>query len=734
MQTRRRQPPRNNRSASTADTSQVAREVKPRSEQASDEGAKNDDDPQRALTTNPDTQQNLHQEFVSESVQSAQSLSRPPVNPSTHAQPEDAASQRPSLSQRAEPDSRPSTLKFKPKAPTRRSKEEREAIERAERERSAAKGALNHSASGAQRGEHASSRRGSRYSGRGDHGNLSRSGVGRNEGRTASGPLGAAPNKSDLSRSKSTRGRGGYQDSAETAQTDAARQQRRSQVKKEPAERADASNDHAANTKRKRSGKIKEEDEVLTYISSDEELDSDALKKINIEEINLVSSDDEKSAEDAHDPSNASKGKQRESTPKARNWMMRPVFIERQEHVERTIGVNTDASSFTSAELRRRAKARQQAGESLFVSDDDDVEISNAIKPVRRRKTKDVEFVRDERKWKGVWAAEDESGEVRIKDEPRENEDAMVVEDLSTVTRLPDGPRTDDNSAGNSSENRATDRLEENDESESRQQDLLPLEMEVFEIQDDYGMSSLYSRLMADGESEEYDSDSLLEVLSTPDPALDELKALHDQYLAAKSRTGGTASQGHDRKETGGTIGSTHAEGLQRPYLVQLPPIMPLLQDENQRNHAIKQEEKSKASQTPEKSQTPAISPGKVKKEPSETTPHQTVSTEADAHLVITQGTHSMPCGNAGTLTFYSSGKALATWGGLTFEINEERQASGQAREIFVTERETIYTKLEEEHKWEETVKLGGESRSGASVGSVRTNLTGMPELSMWLD
>ncbi|KAL9579306.1 MAG: hypothetical protein Q9212_005182, partial [Teloschistes hypoglaucus] len=110
---------------------------------------------------------------------------------------------------------------------------------------------------------------------------------------------------------------------------------------------------------------------------------------------------------------------------------MRPIRIDRHEHVERTIGVNTDASSLTSAELRRRAKARGEAQGSLFLPDSSDPINDDARKPKGRKKGRDVEFLRDERRWQGVYQDEDDADDmpVRIKEEPKEQNDPMVIDD-----------------------------------------------------------------------------------------------------------------------------------------------------------------------------------------------------------------------------------------------------------------------------------------------------------------
>lgn len=92
--------------------------------------------------------------------------------------------------------------------------------------------------------------------------------------------------------------------------------------------------------------KVKRDIQAPNYVSSGSELGSDGgkRKKKNIERINLSSSDEEDDEDQCFFSENA-KGKQRERTPHIPSNLLRPVRIQRQEHVERTVGVNTDASS-----------------------------------------------------------------------------------------------------------------------------------------------------------------------------------------------------------------------------------------------------------------------------------------------------------------------------------------------------------------------------------------------------
>nr|KMM72157.1 hypothetical protein CPAG_08456 [Coccidioides posadasii RMSCC 3488] len=97
-------------------------------------------------------------------------------------------------------------------------------------------------------------------------------------------------------------------------------------------------------------------------VSSDE--GSDYGPRFSIDQIN-ISSDSESEAIDA------GKDKVPAKSPVGGRGL-RPIRVERQEHVERIMDINTDASSSKSAELRRQAKQKTGNDDSLFVESDDE--------------------------------------------------------------------------------------------------------------------------------------------------------------------------------------------------------------------------------------------------------------------------------------------------------------------------------------------------------------------------
>ena len=167
------------------------------------------------------------------------------------------------------------------------------------------------------------------------------------------------------------------------------------------------------------------------YVSSDEEPDAAAGPRVNIEHINLVSD------EDSDGEVKSNKGKERAKSVKAPGWALKPVRLDRHEHLERVVGVSTEASPLTSAELRKKAQEKDEAEGSLFIPQEEGE--SATIKTEKKKPTakrKDVEFVRNERKWKGVYQDSDVSDNdtPKIKDEPIDESDAMLIDTPPAAT------------------------------------------------------------------------------------------------------------------------------------------------------------------------------------------------------------------------------------------------------------------------------------------------------------
>jgi DNA-directed RNA polymerase III subunit RPC4 len=213
----------------------------------------------------------------------------------------------------------------------------------------------------------------------------------------ASGPLGDGMAAPSGSTSKTTSSRGGRTSITTT-------------VKKEPG--------ISASTPRLRKPKQKDQSGVrsgsgttkvregggLVESSSDEE---DLGQRMDIQYISLISSDEDEDDDPIPNMDRTaggrSFGRRASVKPEEAN---RPVRVDRLEHQKRYVGVNTDASSAISAEFQR---VQEKTGET--------VDLSGALDAVNAGKSKDVEFVRNERRWRGVYE-DDEEEHPTIKEEP----------------------------------------------------------------------------------------------------------------------------------------------------------------------------------------------------------------------------------------------------------------------------------------------------------------------------
>ena len=214
------------------------------------------------------------------------------------------------------------TLKYKPRAVGRRSKEEREAIEKLEAQRNRERLA---EAAAIQKGR-----------ARGTGGPGGRGGFGGRGGAMGSaGPLGSGMG--------ARRGRGGFSQRFGGQDSRASSMSRRSRSVIDLGSGA-----------------------VSRDVSSDE---SDTDVRISIDQINLDSSDEEgQEVVDKKKGKVAVKGAGAASGEKG----LRPIRVERHEHEERVVSVNMESSSSKSAELREQAKGKAAEDDALFVQDDDE--------------------------------------------------------------------------------------------------------------------------------------------------------------------------------------------------------------------------------------------------------------------------------------------------------------------------------------------------------------------------
>ncbi|EGC43893.1 DNA-directed RNA polymerase III [Histoplasma capsulatum var. duboisii H88] len=306
------------------------------------------------------------------------------------------------------------TLRYQPRAVVRKSKEEREALERLEVERQQER--LKEAAALRKVDAAAAGRGGDRLvRGRGR-------GMGRGKGMfvagDVSGPLGSG---------MSIRSRGGGFGAASG----------KGKHRHGHGTRSGAGRVHGL-------VRAKSEDEVGGIdgpggsgdISSDE--GSDGGPRFSIEQINIISDDEQELGEEGDFEEGNGKGKMRARSPTGDRTGkgLRPVRVERQEHQERSIGINTDASSEKSAELRRQArtKVKEKHGgvESLFVQDSEE-EADDA----RGGEGDDLVEITSEKAVGGTLY-----GGIRIKEEPTDDRDVLMTDAIPQG--VDDRPATSD--------------------------------------------------------------------------------------------------------------------------------------------------------------------------------------------------------------------------------------------------------------------------------------------------
>ena len=103
-----------------------------------------------------------------------------------------------------------------------------------------------------------------------------------------------------------------------------------------------------------------------------------------------------------------------------------PVRVAREEHVKRAVGVNTEASSRTSAHIRQKAREAGVGARNMDVSAENGFVVPKAKSRKAKGKEKEVEYVSDKIAWRGVYS-DDELEEPKIKEE-EEDDDEQTME------------------------------------------------------------------------------------------------------------------------------------------------------------------------------------------------------------------------------------------------------------------------------------------------------------------
>ena len=552
--------------------------------------------------------------------------------PSTAAQPNRRPVQRlASLNPRAPgaSGSRPAGLKFQPKSFIRRSKEEREAQEKAEEQRKQARiAAEGASRSSAQRG-------GQNGRGGARGGGMNRLNQNRYSGGQASGALGGSTIGGDSTKKRPGFGGlfgGGFSGG------------RSSSVKRET--------DRDGNVFMGGRSKIKKEVTRQGY-ASDDDFDDAEGPRVNIEHINLISDEDSQEEQPEKPTQHQHKRPGRDANVHVSG--LKPVRIDRHEHVERSVGVNTEASSTTMADVRRKAKERALAEGGLFLSDDD-AEAGKSSKSKGKGKAKDVEFVKDERKWQGVYPEDEDIYNIpKIKEEPQDDTEPMVIDDTlptetPTTTTVEAPSQTTPPKA-------------------SRKVEQPPSRRKVRVRRTSRGKTPKPVLQTAEDrqEWERYQED--LYILSEELGTLSTTKAPAITVDSTNAGEDGGKADAEARPEAK----KDRKQGL--VYLFQLPPIIPSLitPAEKEEAEAAAAKKPSPPPEKPEKPEKKALSSSVGPPSNPFSAAHKTeplIKPDPDSKFSLTSAApNKISLGKAGKLTVLGSGNVKATWGGVGMEV-----------------------------------------------------------------
>ncbi|KLJ11464.1 hypothetical protein EMPG_13343 [Blastomyces silverae] len=308
---------------------------------------------------------------------------------------------------------------------------------------------------------------------------------------------------------------------------------------------------------------------------------------------------------------------------------LRPVRVDREEHQERSIGINTDASSERSAELRRQAKAKakekQGGDESLFVQDSEE-----EVDEGSESEGDEAVEVTTERVVGGTLY-----GGVQIKEEPTDDGDVLMTDSI---------PQAMDGSPATADAGPATPAVPKPKTKKKR-----------VIIQDPR------SKLQTEEERQEYDRheediEHIKQALGT---------------ITTDDKPADGSQKGAEQEDETKAVEAPRDERSGRLFLIQFPPMTPNLVPPSLAADEMDQDVvETGAHATTQQPSNPAI-----KREATDelTVPKPTVASDGNAASApLITATHStLPPGRVGKLNIHQSGRATIDWGGVSFELTK---------------------------------------------------------------
>lgn len=590
-------------------------------------------------------------------------------------------------------------LKFQPKTSiTRKTKEEREAQEQAEEERRRSQLATQVIHAGRSRGARGPFRgtvRGGSFSGGLNSWRNNRTGIGQ-----ASGFL-SGPTRGETHQ----RGKGGRRIGIEVLETISAateavkpelspeRVREKTSTSKTASDSKTASSSKTVSGSKTASGrakatKVKREETFSSVIASDVESEGDE-NRINVKEISHISLIEDDS--DQGEPS--SKGKERQ-TSRPPLWAIRPVRLEREEHIERSTAVNTDASINSLDRLERKSKHKQGR-----TSDGERKKSLEKSIDKGKGKSKDIEFLRHKKVWKGAYQeGKDMGDEPQVKEEPSQDDAIDIVAVPDSITNesspRPSGENVDDGVTGTSDIRMDLDKTKlaeptAADISDPLQEGGPQAPLTIIKNTKKRRLKLLLGKRPPVFQSEE-DRQEWDRYLQDQEAVAEELLQTH-AVIPAAQEADGNASTNPEQDPP-----KTRRDHL--IYMFQLPPTLPNLVDSDRPRATIEKSDKGR----PVLLEVPKITSGKTpgkkgqgtqpsSKTPafSSKTPHGIAASSSkpkepaikvenvvgptheslNPYIVRSTDTTSVPGGLVGYLVTYEVGNTVLTWGGIRYEV-----------------------------------------------------------------
>ena len=641
-------------------------------------------------------------------------------------------------------------LKFQPKASiARKTKEEREAQEQAEEERRRAQHATQVIHAGRSRGARGPFRgtvRGGSFSGGLNSWRNNRTGVGQ-----ASGFLSGPTRGEAHQRGKGSRRIGIEVLETISAATEAVKPElspegvrEKTSTSKTGSDSKTASGSKIVSGSKTASGrakatKIKREETFLGGIALDVESEGDE-NRINVREIShiiLIEDDSDQGI-----PS--SKGKERQAS-RPPLWAIRPVRLEREEHIERSTEVNTDASITSLVRLEGKSKHKHVGTSGGEWKRNLEQSIGKG-----KGKSKDIEFLQHKKVWKGAYQeGEDMRDEPQVKKEPSQDDTIDIVAAPDSITNelgpRPSGEHVDDDVAGTSDVRMDLDKTKPGELAAADipgplQEGRQPAPPTIIKNTKKRRLKPRIPKCPPVFQSEE-DRQEWDRYLQDQRAVAEELLQTH-AVIPAAQKANGNASTDPEQDPP-----KTRRDHL--IYIFQLPPTLPNLLNSDRPRETIEKSDKRQPALPEVPKTTSGKTPGKKGqgtpplKTPafSSKTPHGTAASSLkvkdpaiqvenivgptheslNPYIVRSTDTTPVPGGLVGYLITYEVGNTVLTWGGVRYEVG--RTGTGMLQNCVMVRKEAgegsesnAQGKEGEKDKEKEKAKEGPGGENGVTV------------------